>query len=80
MAKMRNFKRKKEDKVLMGTYSWEKLSSGDYLLFGNPTVKISAEQFGNFCNQLAIAQAKGKIRNLKYFCDCCFFEIVQDCK
>lgn len=75
--KMRNFKRRKEEKVLMGTYSWERLSSGDYLLFGEPTVKISAEQFGSFCNQLAIYQAKGKIRNLEYYDNCCFFEIVQ---
>lgn len=65
--KMRNFKRRKEEKVLMGTYSWERLSSGDYLLFGDPTVKISAEQFGSFCNQMAIDQAKGKIRNIALF-------------
>lgn len=75
--KMRNFKRRKENQVLMGTFSWERLSSGDYLLFGEPTVKISAEQFGSFCNQLAIDQAKGKIRNLEYYDNCCFFEIVQ---
>ena len=75
--KMRNFKRRKEEKVLMGTYSWERLNSGDYLLFGQPTVKISAEQFGQFCNKLAIDQAEGKIRNLEYYDNCCFFEIVQ---
>lgn len=75
---MRNFKRKQRkqnDKLHIGTYAWDKLSNGDFLLYGEPTVQLRANEFAQFRNQLEIDQTKGKIKYLTFYENCCFFII-----